>query len=119
MIPIQPLNSSLASGQVLVQRRNAQGAKSAFYRELLARRHEAYTSSEALPVPTEDQPPQSEPQNDRWVRATMTFPGGVSLTLERTVSESEGETTTSLAVTRRHNATPRTAPPPARVDISV
>jgi hypothetical protein len=119
MIPVQPLASSLGSGQVQVQRRAAQRAKSAFYRELLARRHDAYTSSEALPLPAEEQPPQSEPQNDRWVRATMSFPGGVSLTLERSVSDEEGETTTSLALTRRLSAPRRPAPQPRRVDIKV
>ena len=119
MLPIQPLASSVGGGQVQVQRREALRAKSAFYRELLARRHDAYASIEALPVQTEEQPAQNEPQNDRWVRATMTLPGGMSVTLERSVSEQEGETTTSVAVTRRNNAVRRAAPLPRRLDIRV
>ena len=119
MLPVQPPASSVGSNQVPVRRHEAQRAKSAFYRELLARRHEAYSSSETLPLPAEEQPVQGEPQNDRWVRATMTLPGGVSLSLEQTTSEEFGETTTSVALTRRNNALRRPAPLPRRLDIRV
>jgi hypothetical protein len=119
MMPIQPVASSVGSDQVPVQRRAALRARSAFYRELLAHRQEAYSNSEALPLPADKQSSHDAPENDRWVRATMTFPGGVSLTLERTASEDLGETTTSVAFTRRHNSGRRTAPQPQRLDISV
>src|SRR5689334_9338565 len=116
MIPIQPLASSVGGGHVQIQRREALRAKSAFYRELLARRHDAYASSEALPLPPEDQPSQDS-RDEQFVRATMTLPGGVSVTLERT--DSDDETTTSVAVTRRNNTVRRAAPQPRRLDIRV
>jgi hypothetical protein len=119
MLPVEPLASASGSRHTQIQRRDAQRAKSAFYRELLARRNDAYTTSEALPTPAEDQPAPGETQNDHWVRATMTFPGGVSVTLERTSSEQDEQTTTSLSLTRRHNAVRRPAPLPRRLDIRV
>ena len=48
MLPVQALASSSGSAHTSVQRRHAQRAKSVFYRELLARRHQASANSEAL-----------------------------------------------------------------------
>ena len=91
MMPIQPLASSTGSGEAQVQQHSARNAK-AFQRALRA------YQQQQLDEPSET--PTEVPAKNRWLRATMTLPGGVNVVYERTVGETTQQTVLSLAVTR-------------------